>query len=153
MINNLKKYFDIYELVSRRVYNTYGDRAWRFFDPRLLETLLFIRKGLDKPITINNYIDGGNFEQRGLRDNLTPIVSNKTLNKKLYLSAHTRGMAIDFDVKGMEAEEVRNWLLSMSDRLPYKIRLEHRYDGDIINWVHLDVDHEEDNPKVYLFDV
>lgn len=150
MIKQLKNYFKIEELVDETVYNTYGESAWRFFDVRLLDTLLFIRLELNKSMTINNWKWGGQFSQRGLRTNISPLVKSKT---GLYLSAHLRGGAVDFDVKDMSAIEVREWLVSKSKQLPHKIRLENNMKGKPISWVHLDVDYEAKNPKVYLFDV
>ena len=75
VIKNLKSYFSIKELVDNEVFALYGEEAWQFFTTDILETLLFIREGLAKPITINN---GTNFTQRGLRTNLSPLVKSKT---------------------------------------------------------------------------
>lgn len=129
----IKDYFDIKELVCPRVFNKFGQYAWRFFDPRLLETLLVIREKINSPIYINNWDMGGDFTQRGLRSNLSPLVKEKTALDKLYLSAHLQGMAVDFDVKGMTAQEVRDWIKDNQIFLPYCIRIE-----DDVNWVHID---------------
>jgi len=137
-------YFKIYELVSEQVYNKYGESAWRFFDPRLLETLDWVRLNLNKPIIINNWYWGGHLDERGLRCNLDSIVKNATLRNKLYCSAHTRGMAVDFTVEGMTAQEVRNWLINNKDLIPSPIRLEKD-----VSWVHLDV--VDTGEKIYLF--
>ena len=146
----LDKYFDIRELVDKQTFERFGEKAWMFFDPRLLETILFIREALDKPITANNWSFGGNLSQRGLRTNLSPLVRNK---RGLYLSAHRQGMALDFDVQGMKAYEVRDWLEENEEALPHKIRLERKLNGKEIGWSHVDVYDYKDNPKVYLFDV
>ena len=111
MRDKLKEYFKIEELVSKQVLWKYGEeRSWLFFDPRLLELLLWVRVTLNKPITVNNWSFGGAFSQRGLRENTCNIVKSKVLNNQTYLSAHVLGMAVDFDVKGMTAQEVRDWL-------------------------------------------
>lgn len=150
LVDKIKKHFSIEEFVDKTVADKYGDRAWRFFDPRLLETILWIRETLDKPITANNWKWGGNFDERGLRTNISPLVAKK---KGLYLSAHLRGAALDFDVNGMTATEVRDWLEENAKDVPHKIRLEDNMKGKQISWVHLDVDDEPRNPKVYRFDV
>lgn len=140
-------YFSIKELVSKTVYDKYGDDAWRFFDPRILEVLLYIRETLDKPITINNWKSGGRFSQRGLRENISPIVYKRTKLKKLYLSAHTLGMAFDLDVKGMSAESVRKWLKEHSTELPHRIRIENK-----VNWLHIDVSCKDSQvDDIYFF--
>lgn len=150
MIERLEQYFTIEEFVDAAVSAKYGRRAWRFFDPRLLEVMLWIRETLGKPITINNWKRGGVFDERGLRTNVSPLVRNKS---GLYLSAHLRGAAVDFDVKGMTSVEVRDWLEENAKAIPHKIRLEDKMRGKPISWVHLDVDNEPQNPKVYRFDV
>ena len=141
------EFFKIEELVGSRTSQRYGERALRFFDMRLLHTILVVRKELKRAITINTWhkVTGG-FSQRGLRENICSIVKGETLANKLYLSGHVTGKALDFDVAGMTAQEVRTWCVENADRLPYKIRLE-----DGVGWVHLDVTWEEKNPKVYLF--
>lgn len=150
IIKELKNYFKIQELVGEETYNKHKDNAWFVFDTNLLHCLLILRTNIDKPFTINNWYKGGRFSQRGLRDNTQSILKNK---KRLYLSGHVLGKAFDFDVKGMTAEEVRDWIKENEDLLPCKVRLEHRKDGVPINWVHLDTNYYEKNPKIYLFDV
>jgi hypothetical protein len=140
------KYFKAYELVDKQVYDKFGeDSIQRFFDPRLLKVILFIRDSLGKPITINTWHEGGRFSQRGLRTNMSPIVMIK---HKLYLSGHVLGMAIDFDVKGMTAEEVRLWIIKHQKELPYPIRLESK-----VNWVHLGVDTFKNGIKIDIFNI
>ena len=62
------------------------------------------------------------------------------------MSAHTMGKAVDFDVEGMTADEVRGWLAEHGAYLPYPIRVEND-----VNWLHMDVFQNKDNVKVYFF--
>ena len=78
LIAKAKKYFCIEELVDSTVYNKYGDSAWKFIDSFALECLLVVREGLGKPMTVNNWKWGGRFSQRGLRDNMSALVKNKS---------------------------------------------------------------------------
>jgi len=149
----IKGYFLIEEFVSQKVYNKHGERAWKFLCPRLLHTMLIIREGIGKPITINTWHKGGSFKQRGLRSNLGYIFMSKFKKGVLYLSGHVLGRAVDFDVKGVEAKDVRDWIDLNADKLPYKVRLENRMKGKQINWVHLDMLWEKKNPKVYRFNI
>lgn len=145
--SRIKKYFSLYELVGRRTYNKYGVRGWRFLDYRLLYALLIIREGIGKPITVNDWIyDGGKRQQRGLRTIIQQMIKNYFYKNRLYLSAHLFGKAVDFDVKDMTAQEVRDWIVANADKFPFKIRLE-----DKVTWIHLDVIYEEKNSHVYLF--
>jgi hypothetical protein len=83
IITELKQYFAIHELVGKWTYKLHKERAWKFFDTNTLEMLLIIRKGIGKPITINNWYWGGRFSQRGLRTNLQQIFSSMFKRKKL----------------------------------------------------------------------
>lgn len=125
----IKKYFNIKELVCPDVYKKFGESAWMFIDDRLIETIYILRTEILKvPMVVNN---GSTFTQRGLRCNRCQIVRGKTAP---YLSAHVMGKAIDFDAKGMTAEQVRKTIKSNINLLPYPIRLE-----EGVNWVHIDV--------------
>jgi len=145
-MSSIKDYFEIEELVSKAVFDKEGENAWRFFDPRLLETMLFIREYFGKPIYVNGWKYGRSFSQRGLRENTGSVVRKKCQEGKLYLSAHVFGQALDFDVKGMTANEVRERLIDLADILPHPIRLEAN-----VNWVHLDIAVKEGQGKVYVF--
>lgn len=146
IIERIKKYFEIEELVCKHVYDKFGDDAWKFFDPRLLETLLWIREKLGKPIYVNNWQIGGDLSQRGLRCNRCALVKEKTRLEKVYMSAHIQGMGIDFDVKGMSALQVRNWLKEHQEELPHAIRTE----ADV-NWIHFDVRNNTNKKLIYFY--
>lgn len=139
------KYFKIQELVCKHVYEKWGEKAWQFLDDKLLANLEWIRERLGKPIVINNWAQGGQFSQRGLRCNCCILCIEKTDLRKVYLSQHIFGKAVDFDVVGMSAEEVRRWIMSHASELPYPIRMEDR-----VNWVHLDT-MDSGKTKVQIF--
>lgn len=131
------KYFTVREMVCPHVYEKWQNSErmiWSFFDPTLLQTLDFLRETFNKPITVNDWADGGVFSQRGLRCNLCQLVSQKTAKGQLYVSSHILGKAADFNVKGMTAEEVRQWIIANKEKLPYPICIE-----DGVNWVHIDM--------------
>jgi uncharacterized protein YcbK (DUF882 family) len=136
------KYFTLFELVCPHVLAKYGERAWMFLDSRLILNLDTIRERLNKPI----YVNRGGLTQRGLRCPQCDIVKAKAEAGVLYMSAHTFGKAVDFDVEGMTAEEVRGWLKEHGAYLPYPIRVEND-----VNWLHMDVFQNKDNVKVYFF--
>ena len=136
------KYFTLFELVCPHVLAKYGERAWMFLDSRLILNLDTIRERLNKPI----YVNRGGLTQRGLRCPQCQIVRDKFEAGVLYMSAHTMGKAVDFDVEGMTAEEVRGWLKEHGAYLPYPVRVEND-----VNWVHLDVFPNPKDEKVYFF--
>jgi hypothetical protein len=138
------RYFTLDELVCENVYNTFGDIAWSFFDIRLLTTIEIIREHIDKSIYINNWQVHGGFSQRGFRCIQCQLVKDAINQKHLYVSSHMTGQAVDFDVIGMDAESVRQWIITNQDILPYNIRLEKS-----VSWVHLDV--RGGDQKITLF--
>jgi len=138
-------YFSIDELVCEHVYNKYGAKAWMFFDTELLIMLDTIRDRIGKPIYVNDWMVHGKYSQRGLRCLKCEIVQDKIMSNEMYMSAHCLGKAADFDVEGLLAEEVRQWIVKNANWWPYHIRLEAN-----VNWVHLDVYDQSEN-KVYIF--
>lgn len=155
IIDGLQKYFGIYELVDKQVFETFGETAWQFFDTDTLHTLLVIREGIGKPIDINNWKWNGQYQERGLRTNVGRISKKKTALNRLYLSGHVLGKAFDFKIKGMVSEDIRTWIKDNADLLPVKIRLEHikLSTGKPITWVHFDTKFLDKNPKVYFFNI
>jgi len=151
VMKTIKDYFRIEELVDKAVYDIHKENSWKFIDKDILSCLLVIREGIGKPITVNTWIFGGTLSQRGLRHNMSSLVKKKT---RVYLSAHMFGKALDFDVEGMTAVEVREWINNNTNLFPCKIRLERNINGKPISWVHLDImadiDQEE---QVYSFDI
>lgn len=86
------KHFGIKELVSKIVYDKFGEQAWMFFDPDTLSDLDTIREANGAGIIINNWASGGSLSQCGLRSNMDPMVKQK---KTLYVSAHCLGKGFD----------------------------------------------------------
>lgn len=127
------KYFKIQELVSKKVYDKYGEQAWMFIDTKLIKILDLLREHFGKPITVNNWMWGGTLEQRGLRANKDELVANK---KDYYISQHCLGKAVDFNVKGLSAQEVYDEILRNKDKFYLISRIENIKDTP--TWVHID---------------
>lgn len=130
------KHFHIKELVSRQVYEKYGEKAWVFIDDNIKEFLDMAREHFNRPITVNNWSFGGNLEQRCLRANLDKITKDKTLQNKIYLSAHTFGKGVDFNVKGLTVKQVYEDILKNSEKFKMIKRMEHI--DSTPTWVHVD---------------
>lgn len=133
MDHKITQYFRITELVSAKVYAKFGQQAWSFFDPRILDVLLWLREGLNIPLVVNTAA----LQQRGFRENTCAIVAEKTRKGALYCSAHCRGMAIDFSSGKMSATDIRHWIRAHVKSCPHPIRIEN--DRSAPTWVHVDV--------------
>lgn len=141
IINQIRPYFDIDELVCNHTLEKFGESAWEFLDTNYLHALLVIRRDiLRSPM----YCNGKGATQRGLRCNMCQLVKSKTYT---YISAHILGKAGDFDVKGMTAEQARRLIIEHQDLLPCQIRLEKD-----VSWLHFDTRSEDNKQdKVVLF--
>ncbi|QSS96574.1 hypothetical protein [Psychroflexus sp. ALD_RP9] len=157
LYDKILEFFDIRELISPGAYQKYAHYGNNFilsrFDKRLLENLLWIRVNIDASITVNTWLWGGGFDERGIRDTSTPMLQTRADNDDAWLSGHVLSMALDYDVEGQTAKEHREWLKEHADEIPHPIRLERKYNGKQITWVHLDVCEDPKNPKVYEFDI
>lgn len=128
IIEALRPYFAVKELVCSHTFAKFGERSWQFLDTDLLYCLLLLRETvICKPMVVNY---AGHW-QRGLRCNQCQVVRDKT---GVYLSPHVLGKAIDFNVPGMTAEEVRTLIRKHAPSFPCKVRLEKG-----VSWVHFDV--------------
>lgn len=127
IIDKVKEYFRIGELVCDHIYARFGDKAWMFLSTELLHTLLVLRTEIIKePMIVNT----STLKQRGMRCNMCPLVKGKS---SVYVSAHLLGRGVDFHVNGKTAEQVRQLIKANANKLPYKVRLERA-----VSWVHLD---------------
>ena len=142
IIEQLKKYFKISELVCPHISQKYGDTSWMFLSTNILHTLLVLRTEiLNKPLIINN----GNSVQRGMRCNMCQMVKEKTT---VYESAHCNGVGFDITVSGMTAEDARKTIKENEDKLPYPIRLE-----EDVTWLHIDCYDPCNGKKINTFKV
>jgi len=144
-MNIYSPYFNLQELVCPHVFQKYGLFAWNFFDPRLVQLTNVIREKIGKAVYVNNWADGGVYNERGLRCIQCSLVKIKIEANELYMSGHLLGKANDFDVEGLVPQEVREWLIKHKSLWPYNFRLE-----DKVSWVHLDLYNNTDN-KIILF--
>lgn len=88
------------ELVPKKVYSIYGEKSMRFIDDRLIDCLKCLREYFNKPVIINTK----EMQYRGLR----------TIESNIYsqFSCHSFGRAADFNIKGVESDEVNRVILN-----------------------------------------
>ena len=91
--------FQSIEYIPKELYNLYGDKGMRYINPKIPLIMQAIRTFMGKPITINNWFDGGDRNGSCLR-----LPSNKDYTQ---WSDHSMGNACDFIVSGMDSLEVQ----------------------------------------------
>lgn len=138
------KHFVVQELVPPEVYSDLKNEKYsltQIMNPKLLITADSIREYFNKPMTINNWFLGGEFTLRGFRPKNCPIGAVN--------SRHKFGDAIDFDIEGMTAEQVRQEILKNQKNTAFKYitRMENG-----VNWVHIDLKPIPDFKNIILFD-
>lgn len=127
ILREIKKFFDIDELVCDHTYAKWGEKAWQFLDTYALWCLLIIRRDIVK---MPMYCNGRNAHQKGLRCNMCDLVKSK---KQVYLSSHIFGKAFDLTCPGMKAEKMRELIKANANLFPCNIRIE----GGV-SWLHFD---------------
>ena len=141
IINALKGYFKVRELVCDHTYNKWGEQSWQFLDTTYVHTILVLRRDILQTGMICN---NSSMHQRGLRCNMCNLVSTK---QRVYLTAHVLGKAGDFTVVGMTADEARKKIVEKADMLPYPVRME-----EGVNWLHIDTLPVSDNKITFFTD-
>lgn len=116
---------DFFELNKSR-----GDLLWLIFDDRVLITLDRLHRRYDRAMTVNDWLWNRNnpFNYRGYRPPDCVVGA--------MLSQHRYGRAIDTDIKGVSAHEVRKDIRNNENDpdFEYITRIE-----DDVNWLHFDV--------------
>jgi hypothetical protein len=130
MANTIKisKNFWLSEFLPPDVFEMSPVAGIWFLDPKIISVAQFIRDRFGKPITINNYLDGGNYINSGYRDPHCEVGAT--------FSQHKFGRAADLKVEGEDPEEIRkdikqNWAL-------YKAAGLTTIEAGTPTWLHVD---------------
>lgn len=98
----ISEHFCIQEFVPKEIYQQFGDNSIWFINPNIVVVCEYLRVAINKPITINNWHTGGQYNLSGYRP---PDCA--TGGK---LSQHKRGDAADIKVAGMSPKEVLRFI-------------------------------------------
>lgn len=150
------KFFGIKELVSKVVYDYYtklygvsGGEAlmWSFFDALFLQDLDTIRANWGRPITINNWHLGGQYEESGLRCNVDSLVKGKTTP---YCGGHNFAKAGDLkDSKG-ENSKLHDFVCGLINQGKLKVIRRIENIKNTPTWTHCD-SFQTPNDKLLIF--
>lgn len=98
----LENYFEIQELVDKPTFERLNKSSIWMLRPEAVKGLVDLRKYLNKPITVNDWLWGGNLSNRGYRS-IESTVGGK-------FSQHRVGNAFDINVKGMSSDHVNEFI-------------------------------------------
>jgi len=91
--------FYLDEFINPETYQKFEASSQRYIRPEVIKIAQFLREYLETPITINNWFDGGQYKESGLRD------FNTSTGAKY--SAHKFGAAIDVKTSLKPSELVK----------------------------------------------
>lgn len=120
------KYFNTQELVSKELYDQLGELCLNLFSPHTLRVLDQIRSAYNEPLVINNWHNGGNYSQSGLRALNCPIGAKNSKHKQ----------AIAFDLKTGNINRLQEFLKRTSENF-FISRIEN-YEHTP-TWVHIEI--------------
>ena len=149
VLREIKKYFDIEELVCDHMLERWKDdpeRCWDFLDTDFLAVLLILRRDIiQRPMYCNNHKKG--VHQRGIRCNMCEMVKEKNYS---YLSAHVLGKGADFSIEGVAGVRAMDYqrkkIRLANGFFPVPIRMEAG-----VSWLHIDVMPTPNEQKIYEF--
>lgn len=118
------------QLVPKAVYEKRGVKALALIDDRLLTFIDTLRGNLGVPLTVNNWANGGNYSQSGLRD-IRHYGTQAKMDRSF--SQHKYGNALDFRSSKMPAQEIRQHIIENKGLYPMVSFMEVG-----ISWVHCD---------------
>ena len=122
----VSKYFKIHELVPKKMFEKYGESAWRYVDRGMIQDIDHLKEVFPKgTMTINSYHWNGDREWSGIRTPESPYYS--------YGSQHSYANAFDAVFSDYEAEVVRMYILNNQDEFVWITRLEYG-----VSWIHAD---------------
>jgi len=122
------KNFQIQELVDRKTYEKFGKQAQMFFREEALMALDDLRHELNRPLIVNNWYDGGEYEWSGLRT-IDCFIGSKW-------SGHRLGCAFDVKCPTMAASQVQKFIRERHAQ--GKLQRIRRMEQGTPTWTHID---------------
>lgn len=119
--------FKLQELVTPSIYNARGESAWQLLDPRALITLQELRDALG-PCVVNDWADGGHYQESGLRDFETSTGAK--------WSQHKYGRAFDCKFKSLTPADALAYVQANREKFPHLTVVENP--SATPTWFHFD---------------
>ncbi len=124
----ISEHFVIQEFVPPQVYEKFKENSIWFINPQIIKVAEFVRTFFNKPVTINNWHNGGSYTESGFR------MPDTSTGAKL--SAHKRGCAIDIKMPAADYDEIRKTILANEQKfLDAGVTT---FEDGTDTWLHLD---------------
>lgn len=125
----IPKYFKANELVDRKTFEALSpQQCFAMFRPEALMMLDELRESINRPLVINDWSDGGQYEWSGLRT-ISCYIGAK-------YSGHRLGAAFDIKCPTLSPILVREHI--RKQRVLGKCQLIKRMELDTMTWTHID---------------
>lgn len=73
--------FRLAEFIDPETYKQYGEKSIWFIDPKVVAICQKLRERMNKPLTVNNWYDGGDYSLSGFRPAGTSVGASKSQHK------------------------------------------------------------------------
>jgi len=131
----VSKNFHLWEFMPKGIYQKYGDKCTWFISKKIVQIAQSIRDHYKLPMTINNWANGGEFQYRGFRPANCSVGAS--------LSAHKRGMAIDFTVGDIDPMIIQEDAIACRENPrswhPAWTKMITRIEEGTPTWTHVDI--------------
>ena len=136
----LTKNFHLDEFVPKEIYDKFGMNSLWFLDPNIIKLAQGMRDYINKPMTINDWWNGGGYQLSGFRPPASKVGAP--------LSQHRFGRAIDVKFKDTDYDELRrNIIGNTCDYM--EMGLTTIEDGTE-SWLHCDIRNTGYEHKIYV---
>lgn len=134
--------FYLDEFINPTTYNKFGYKSQRYIRPELIKIAQCIRSYTGLSCEINNWANGGAYEESGLRDFTTSTGAS--------YSAHKFGAAIDIKIGDLDSFEMAKIIIDNYDDVFKPLGVTRIEDpeytkGKYRSWLHIDVLHTGSN--------
>lgn len=148
----IARHFTLFEVMPRSYCLQHdNDTLLRWISPTILQAADRFREIVGKPVTINNWHQGGTLNLCGVRPPNTSVGAPKSAHKVLFDSRKQVtqiGQALDLHVAGMSGEAMRRIIRENWPAFQGLItRVEDKTDG----WLHIDCKRTPDPTQLIVF--
>ena len=139
----VSKDFELQEFIPKEIYNAFRENSTWFINPTIINIAQVVRDICGVPIIINNWNNGGSYNNRGYRLPSSPIGA--------VYSQHKLGNAIDISSNEMNAKKLYELILANKGLLLLNGLSAIEDIRHTKTWVHLDCRFIKNKKEILIF--